>query len=104
MKKRISIFWLIMALLIIAYPIYFLIYGLTYTPDPDAFISMNGEGLALLLAIIFALPFLGVLSIAVLVREIVLYARRKTSLKRFVTVSSITIVIVIGAVIFLCFT
>ena len=104
MKKQMPLFWIILILLVIAYPLFFFLYGISVPEDPDAFISISGEAVALILAILFALPFLGVLSLAVLVREIVLYARRKTSVKRFVTVSSITIVIVIGAVIFLCFT
>jgi len=103
-KKRFPLFWLIIALLLIAYPVYFIIYGMTYTPDPDAFISMNGEGLALLLAIIFLLPYLAALALTVLVREIILFVRKKTSRRRLITAIVITAVITVGTVIFLSFT
>ncbi len=106
-KKKFSIFWLIIVLLIIAYAAFWIISIATIEPPPpDADAGENlgyglGRALSIILAIVLAPIYLALLSIASIVREILFYKKGKTSKKRLTVMTSILSVVIVAGLVFL---
>jgi len=85
MKKKIPfwrcIFWIVLAIFIIAYPLYWYIEIATTVPDPDQFIDPTG--ITIVVAIVLSLFYYGALWLATLIYEIILYATKKITKRKF---------------------
>ena len=102
-KRKFPWFWLVFALLIVAYPLYWWISAATTVPNPDATVQLDPYGLSLFLGIIIAPVYVGALLFLVLLYETLLFALKKTSKKRFITVASILGTLVLAAAIYFIF-
>ncbi len=78
---RRMIFWIVLALLVVAYPLYWHIEIATTVVDPDQFLDPTGITIAV--AIILGFFYYGALWLAALIYESILFATKKISKRKF---------------------
>ena len=77
------IFWIILAILIIVYPLYWHIEIATAVTNPDQ--NLDPTGLSIAVAIILGIFYYGALWLSALIYEIILFATKKITKRSFLT-------------------
>lgn len=93
------IFPIVLALLVLIYPLYWYIVIATTPVDPEQFIDPTA--LTIVLAIVIGLIYYGVLWVATLVYTIVLRAKRIISKRKFLTLLCLLILVFVAVALFI---
>ena len=93
------IFWIALAALAIGYFLFWLISIVTTPSNPNNFI--DSKGLSLVLAILIGIFYYGALWLMTLTYEIILFAHKQISKRKFFISLGILIAILLGVILFL---